>query len=317
MTCGNAPLVSVIIPAYNAADTISRAIESVHNQTFADYELIVVDDGSQDATAQIVAERYPNVRLIRQANAGHGAARHPAADMARGEFLAFLDADDEWMPTMLERQVATFTDHPGIDVLLALFRPTDALGGVRQLTFAECMSSYAEGGGYMSWTTFAMKTSTWNAVGGASKHLRAAVDYEFILRCLAHGHSVWILREHLAIHHVLQDSVSYSLKGRLLIARLALEIIRRYDPSQVPRTRDADMLAPAEYEAALKHQLYGSATMIGVWEGNSEEASQLFAEARGLRSPDWKTNILVWAASTGLYLPIRRLLAKLGATARK
>ena len=312
MTCGNAPLVSVIIPAYNAADTISRAIESVHNQTFDGYELIIVDDGSQDATAHIVAERYPHVRLIRQANTGHGAARHPAADMARGKFLAFLDADDEWMPAMLERQVATFTDHPGIDVLLALLRPTDAVGGIRQLTFAECMSSYAAGGRYMSWTTISMKASTWNAVGGASTHLRAAVDYEFILRCLAHGHSVWLLKEHLAIHHVQHDSVSYSLRGRLLIARLALEIIRRYDPSQVPRTRNADMLAPAEYEAALKRQLYGSATMIALWEHSPQEVRDMLAEARALKNTDLRTNLLVWAASTGLYFPVRRLLAKLG-----
>lgn len=100
------PRVSVIVPLYNKAPFVRRALDSIAAQTFADFEAIVVDDGSTDGGARVVAE-YGDVRfrLVAQRNAGPGAARNHGAREARGEFLAFLDADDEWLPTYLEEGV--------------------------------------------------------------------------------------------------------------------------------------------------------------------------------------------------------------------
>jgi glycosyltransferase involved in cell wall biosynthesis len=98
--------VSIIIPLYNKAPYVRRALDSIAAQTFADFEAIVVDDGSTDDGAAIVAG-YSDVRfrMIRQANAGPGAARNSGLAQARGEFIAFLDADDEWLPNYLHEGV--------------------------------------------------------------------------------------------------------------------------------------------------------------------------------------------------------------------
>ncbi len=100
------PRVSVIIPAYNAVATIAGTVDSVLGQTFGDFEIVCVDDGSTDATLAIVKQYGERVRLLEQANAGPAAARNNGARNSSGEYLAFLDADDVWMPTFLERSVA-------------------------------------------------------------------------------------------------------------------------------------------------------------------------------------------------------------------
>jgi len=105
------PLVSVIIPAYNAEAFIRAALGSAVHQTYRDIEIIVIDDGSLDRTAEIVREfmaQDPRVRLLQQANAGVAAARNCGVRMARGSLIAPLDADDLWKPTKIERQVACF-----------------------------------------------------------------------------------------------------------------------------------------------------------------------------------------------------------------
>jgi len=101
------PAVSIVIPAYNAADCIANALTSVFAQTWTDYEVIVVDDGSNDAAALAIAVEpwCDRIRVHRQANAGAGAARNRALSLARGRYVAFLDADDEWLPDFLERQM--------------------------------------------------------------------------------------------------------------------------------------------------------------------------------------------------------------------
>jgi hypothetical protein len=105
-----------MMPAYNAADYIGLAIESALAQRLADWELIVVDDGSTDATAEIAA-RYPDprIRLLRQTNAGESAARNQAVEAMRGRYVAFLDADDLFHPDHLERTAAFLEAWPDAD----------------------------------------------------------------------------------------------------------------------------------------------------------------------------------------------------------
>ena len=98
--------VSIVIPLYDKAPYVERALDSIRAQTFSDFEVIVVNDGSTDDGASVVT-RYPDarVRLITQSNAGPGPARNAGIAEAQGEFVAFLDADDEWLPTYLEESV--------------------------------------------------------------------------------------------------------------------------------------------------------------------------------------------------------------------
>ncbi|HEX6188768.1 MAG TPA: glycosyltransferase family A protein [Pyrinomonadaceae bacterium] len=105
--------VSVIIPLFNKAPYIERALRSVAAQTFADFEIIVVDDGSTDGGLTIV-EKFTDARLhiVRQQNAGPGAARNRGLREACGEFVAFLDADDEWLPEYLGESVRLLDEYP-------------------------------------------------------------------------------------------------------------------------------------------------------------------------------------------------------------
>lgn len=109
--------VSVIIPAYNSAATIERAITSVLQQTLAPLEIIVVDDGSSDDTAARVSLGFPSVTLLTQKNAGAARARNAGVEHASGVLVAFLDADDAWHPQKIERQVAAFGLFPAVDLL--------------------------------------------------------------------------------------------------------------------------------------------------------------------------------------------------------
>lgn len=108
------PLVTVLIPAFNAATTIGRAIESALAQTYPNIEILVVDDGSRDITSEIVASyNYPNIRLLRLAsNQGASSAVNEGLAAARAELVAFLDADDEWLPTKLAKQVEALSRNP-------------------------------------------------------------------------------------------------------------------------------------------------------------------------------------------------------------
>jgi glycosyltransferase involved in cell wall biosynthesis len=104
----NPPLVSVIIPTYNSARYIEEALESVFEQTFQDFEIIVVDDGSSDETREILKKYGDRVKYLFQENSGPAGARNRGISNARGKYIAFLDADDLWLPTKLEKQLSLF-----------------------------------------------------------------------------------------------------------------------------------------------------------------------------------------------------------------
>ena len=108
------PQISVVLPVFNGEETIGATIASVLAQTYRDFEVLVVDDGSTDRGADIVrAIADPRVRLLSFANAGPSASRNRGIAQARGEFVAFIDADDLWTPDKLERQRQALLDHPG------------------------------------------------------------------------------------------------------------------------------------------------------------------------------------------------------------
>ena len=115
------PLISVMIPAYEAEAYLAEAIESVLAQDHRAVEVIVVDDGSTDGTGE-VAQRYPEVRYHRQDNAGNGAARNAAVERAEGALFAFLDADDRFLPTTLSTLLQAFDADPALDVAYAHVR---------------------------------------------------------------------------------------------------------------------------------------------------------------------------------------------------
>lgn len=120
------PRVTVVIPAYNRSQALRPTIDSVLAQTFTDWELLVVDDGSTDDTGDVVRScTDPRIRYLRQANAGHSAARNLGLEHARGELLAFLDHDDRWLPEKLARQVQYLDRHPEVVLVYAEWEAVD------------------------------------------------------------------------------------------------------------------------------------------------------------------------------------------------
>lgn len=109
----NHPNVSVIIPTYNREDVISRAIDSVLEQTYTDYEIIIVDDGSTDNTEEVINElqrEHDEITFFSQENAGAAVARNHGIRKANGNYIAFLDSDDQWLPEKLETQLELFRE---------------------------------------------------------------------------------------------------------------------------------------------------------------------------------------------------------------
>jgi glycosyltransferase involved in cell wall biosynthesis len=130
------PRVSVVIPTYNRRHGVVEAIDSVLAQTVADFEILVIDDGSADGTPELLHERYgdePRVRVHIKENGGTASARNRGIELASGAFIAFLDSDDLYVPSFLERQVQALDSHP-------------------KAAMAICDAKY-EGGWRPSWTT--------------------------------------------------------------------------------------------------------------------------------------------------------------------
>lgn len=104
--------VSIIIPTFNRRDYITIALDSVRVQTYKDYEIIIIDDGSSDDTKEVLKPYQENVRYFYQDNRGIPATRNKGIREAKGDFIAFLDSDDHWLPEKLERQIECFSKHP-------------------------------------------------------------------------------------------------------------------------------------------------------------------------------------------------------------
>lgn len=143
MSTTDTPTVSVIIPAYNAEDLLPEAVESVRAQTYEDYEVIVVDDGSSDGTAD-AAERFaadfPKMRVIRAEHKGLAAARNRALTEMKGQWIAMLDADDLWKPEKLQRCMDYLSEHPDLSIVYTPMAPVTMSGEVIQGHSKPCLA---------------------------------------------------------------------------------------------------------------------------------------------------------------------------------
>ena len=116
------PLISCIVPVFNGERFLAEALDSMLDQTYRPLEIIVVDDGSTDATAQIAAGYAPQVTCLRQNNRGAASAKNLGISASRGELIAFLDADDLWLPGKLERQEVWLRERPGFRLCFSRFQ---------------------------------------------------------------------------------------------------------------------------------------------------------------------------------------------------
>ena len=182
------PMVSVIIPVYNGAAFITRAVDSVLAQSFQDVEIIIIDDGSLDNT-QMVLDQFsnqPNIRCYSQDNAGPAHARNTGIQSAKGEFIAFLDCDDIWLPDKLETQVALLrgTSEPGL--VHSDYEVIDPTGKVIQFAkageSADPLHIAFTGGQAPLLSTVIVSRALLEQVGGFDQELWVSEDADLILR---------------------------------------------------------------------------------------------------------------------------------------
>jgi glycosyltransferase involved in cell wall biosynthesis len=122
------PRVSVIVPAFNAARTIEQAVESVRAQSYTDFEIVAVDDGSTDSTIEILERYGDSIKILQQQNRGPSAARNLGIANSTGEYLGFLDADDWWNPKFLTTMIAALQREPEFVMAYCDLQLVDSLG---------------------------------------------------------------------------------------------------------------------------------------------------------------------------------------------
>ena len=216
------PLVSVILPVYNRERWVARAIDSVLAQTYRDFELLVVDDGSTDGTRAVVEQYGEQITLLAQEHAGPYVARNLALRHARGELVAFIDSDDVWLPHRLACQVPLL-ERPDVGLVFG-----EALHVPRRRRTCFQVSPPARGrvAARFAWANFVptitvlARRACIDEAGGFSEESALACDYLMWFR-IALRHELDYADAIVAEYTVHPDGISYNL-GRSLAARIRL-----------------------------------------------------------------------------------------------
>jgi teichuronic acid biosynthesis glycosyltransferase TuaG len=211
---------SIVIPAYNAAGFIGKALDSVRDQSCTDYEVLVVNDGSSDATGSVLrayGENHPGFPLtvISQPNKGIGGARNAGVFAASGEFIAFLDSDDSWNPEKLATVSRFLQAHPVVDVACHYEAVVNATGVLKLLKYGpiDNRDAYQDllfNGNRLSPSATVVRRELAQATGGFSEEPRfnSAEDYEFWLRLASNGAHFALIPEVLGSYWLEENSIT-------------------------------------------------------------------------------------------------------------
>lgn len=286
----DAPLVSVILPAYNARAYIAQAVASVLTQDYANLELLVVDDGSTDGTAEHPALQDERIRILQQTNAGPAAARNLGLAQAKGDLIAFIDADDLWLPGKLTTQVSYLQTHPDVSIVFGGFQRWEpAADGHFVMPTVTAAPGVPHGLTQPSgWIytdllldsvvhiiTAMVRREVFDAVGHFDTQLPTGEDYDFWLR-VSRLFQIHQLARTLACYRIHPHSLTKSPlpeSNELLVLQKALRIWGPAGP-------DGRQVEPA----ALKHRLFGICfghAYFHFWHGNKTQARKAFGDALG------------------------------------
>lgn len=242
------PLISVVIPAYNTRETIAEAIDSVLVQSYSNLEIIVIDDGSPDDVATHVEQKYGSkVQLIRQQNVGLAGARNTGIQAAKGEYVAFLDSDDAWLPNKLAEQVKQISKHPDGTVFYSNCYFWE--NGKRTKQWIDI---HNQGNGVITRKlirreimipvlTTVVKKSALTEAGHFNQTLREVEDYDLWLRLAIQGATFYGSAKPLALYRINPKGLS---SNTLKMAKTQLQVYKRLL---------AD--APSEFTVDIKQQV--------------------------------------------------------------
>lgn len=267
------PKVSVVIPAYNTLAYLPQSLASALEQTFTDFDVLIVDDGSADGVAAWAAQLSdPRVRLVTQANQGLPGARNTGVAGTEGEYIAFLDGDDLWRPDKLTKQVALLDKRPEVGLVHSSVRFIDARGDATSSPVA----AHGDGDLYREFLTFnefymvrcgstpLVRRACFDRVGVFDPSLKFAEDWEMWTRVAAHYH-VAALSENLVSY---RQHASNLTRNYAIMTPHFSKIIERAFSS-----------APGKYQH-LKGRAYGRTHLSAAWRAFYAED---YAEASALR----------------------------------
>ena len=274
-----APLISVVVPLHNGEETLPQTIDSVCRQTLADFELIVIDDGSTDRALEFLESvRDPRLRVFRYANSGLGVARNRGIERSRGEFISFIDSDDLWTPDKLALQLQALRQQPEAALAYSWTAFVDQHG---DFLFAKD-ASFCEGDVYVellrhcfvaSGSNILVRKSCALTVGGFDTALPAAQDWEFCLRVAARWRFAVVPR-YQVLYRISEGAMSANAErceeAMLRICDRAFEA----RPRQLPKRGEKSRRREAVRRISLSHPRIGARSM--------EEGG---TEARGVHPP--------------------------------
>ncbi|MBF2064472.1 MAG: glycosyltransferase [Calothrix sp. C42_A2020_038] len=279
------PKVSIVIPAYNTIKYLPDTLSSVWSQTFTDFEVLVVDDGSSDNIQEWASQvTDPRFKFISQPNRGVSAARNTGILAARGKYIALLDADDIWAPTKLETHVACLDQNPQVGLVSSWTAMINAQG----LPTGRLMKSTANGYVYkqllvkntIDCPSVLVRRSCFDKVGLFNTKIRYNEDWEMWIR-IAACYQFSVIPEPLVYYR--QHPSSASKNWRLMQKGYA-KVIRRAFKS-----------APSEFQY-LKKQSYGHANLVLAW--------------KALQSKDKDFKLAAHFRSLALYYDPKKLLSQ-------
>lgn len=232
----NKPVVSVVTPVYNREVLVIETIESVLSQTFSDWELVLVDDGSTD-NSRATIERYldnPKVKYHYQENQGQSAARNKGIELATGKFIAFLDSDDIWLPEFLEVSLDELTSSPEFDLVHSKIICIDEVGNElyrpKQKKFSGDVTLLLLRDSFVSFSTVVVAKSFIDQVGGFDPNVRLAADYDLVIKLSVYC-KFKAIDKRMIKYRVMENQISSDLVGRFRYNELIIKNFRQSNPS--------------------------------------------------------------------------------------
>jgi len=294
------PAVSVIIPAYNAAPFIGETLNSVFAQTFTDYEVIVINDGSPDTNEfeQAIESYRERIRYIRQENGGASSARNAGLRLAAGEYIAFLDSDDVWAPDYLKAQLQFIKDQDCdlvcADAMICGDSPDagrtysetlmDTAPAVGEVTFLQLVSAEIS----LITSGVVVRRDLILEVGLFDLALRNAQDFDLWLRLAKHGARLAYHRRVLLEYRTRQGSLTGdAINSHLRELRVFDKIEQSY---QLTPTERAEVAAVIRKRRALLEYELGKLYLLP---GEFDRARESFGRANSLER-NWKPRIALW-----------------------
>ncbi|MCX5518800.1 glycosyltransferase family A protein [Kaistia defluvii] len=228
-------LVSIVVPAYDAEPFIGEALDSLAAQTYREFEILVVDDGSRDRTARLVteeAERDSRIRLLSIPHSGVAAARNAGVRAARGSLVSFLDADDLWRPDRLERHVSLLGREPATDLIVGEVLVFEALSP----TFEPVLGSDHVQLRSVNLGAATIRSTVFDAVGVFDETMRFSEDLDFLLRVHEAGMSLAVESEVALLYrrHDANMTNDADANRRYILRALHHSLARRRDRNSRP-----------------------------------------------------------------------------------